>query len=68
MAFDLTVHHRDPKSGQVLRVTPYKYVCTKDEGNYYIRDGVKYNPDGSLMKDATSVETKTAEKPAIKRL
>ena len=46
MAFDLKTHHRDPKTGQITRKTPYQL---RVEGGQmrYMRNGVAYHPDGS---------------------
>jgi hypothetical protein len=62
MPFDLTVHHRDPKSGVVVNVTPYKYVCDKEKGNYYIRNGIKYNLDGTVNKDHLPIDDKSIKR------
>lgn len=46
--FDLRVHIKDPKTGKMLKFQPYRLVVTK-EGQYYVRDGKRYNADGSLI-------------------
>lgn len=62
--FDLMVHHRG-KDGRIVNVTPYQYVCDRDIGQYYVRDGKKFHPNGAEMKDkAAPVITDIApEKP-----
>ena len=60
--FDYKVHHRD-QDGQVKRVTPYKMVVSKANGTVLYRDGLAYNPDGSLREDLNKkAEEKKAEK------
>ena len=49
MAFDTTVHHFDPKTGKVIKETPYRLVIDRDRGNFYIRDNKRYHMDGSPM-------------------
>lgn len=55
MAFDLTVHRRDPKTGRVVSVHPYKYVVSRD-GSYYERDGIKYDGAGNVLEGPKAVE------------
>lgn len=45
MAFDLTVHHRDPKSGRIIETTPYVRHANSD-GVVYERDGLYYTESG----------------------
>lgn len=46
--FDLTVHKRDPKTGQVIESNPY-VLHVKDGQQTYIRNNVKYFPNGDLI-------------------
>jgi hypothetical protein len=48
MAFDLTVHKRDPKTGRVVEVRPYRYVVSK-EGSYFERDGKRFDGAGNEL-------------------
>jgi len=75
--FDLTVHHRDTKSGRTISTNNYVYVCERDKGSYYIRDGQRFSADGALIgpvevakQEATPIveETKLTEKPTVKRI
>lgn len=65
MAFDLTVHRRDPKTGRVVSVHPYKYVVSRD-GSYYERDGIKYDGAGNVLDAPKAVETVEASVAAPK--
>lgn len=49
MAFDTRVHIRDVKSGAVKRVQPYRYVCDKERGSWFERDGNRYAANGDLL-------------------
>ena len=51
MAFDLTVHHKNPNSGKIERVTPYQYRVSKNAPSYFLRDGRFYWPNGDEMQD-----------------
>lgn len=48
--FDHTVHHRDTKTGQIKRVTPYSMEC---HGNvkFYRRDGKCFDGAGDEIED-----------------
>lgn len=50
MAFDLTVDHRDPKTGRIVKHTPYTAYIS-DAGTVYLRDGVFYTPGGEVAQD-----------------
>lgn len=65
--FDLTVHHRG-KDGSVINKTPYQYVCDREKGNYFVRDGVKYFENGEVVPTQTPVakEAPKEEKPIKK--
>lgn len=45
MAFDMTVDHRDPKTGRIVKHTPYA-AHISNEGVVFERDGVYYLEDG----------------------
>lgn len=68
--FDLTVHHRDNKSGRIIQENHYTLVCDRDKGTYYIRDGQKWAPNGECMgkiePDAPKVEPVQPATPAKK--
>jgi len=51
-AFDLEVHKFDPKTGKLLSARPYSYTVSQDDGAWFTRGGVRYNPDGSLKDKA----------------
>jgi len=44
--FDLRVHIRDPKTGEIVTKQPYKLVITGSK-EFYVRDGRYFNADGS---------------------
>lgn len=46
MSFSLKVHHKHPKSGKLVKITPYQMVVSANGGTRYIRDGVEYHPNG----------------------
>lgn len=51
MAFDMTVDHRDPKTGRIVKHTPYvAYIAS--EGIVYLRDGVFYTQAGDVAEDS----------------
>lgn len=56
MAFDLTTHHIDAKTGQVKRVTPYKLHIKQGnrvyerEGEFFLENGQKCNENGEIIK------------------
>lgn len=54
--FDLKVHHRDKKTGRVVKTTPYQMKVSKEHGTYFIRKGVEYYPDGTIKNDPGTVE------------
>lgn len=62
--FDLNVHTRS-KDGKILNINNYKYVCNRDTGNYFVRDGIKFYPNGEVMQDkeTQAAPVSTAEKP-----
>ena len=76
MAFDLTVHHRDPKSGRITEVTPYVRHANSD-GVVYEREGLYYTESGHpasadlvrrvVGKEAKVVEAKADWKTGSKR-
>lgn len=45
MAFDLVVHHRDPKSGRITESKPYTRHANSD-GVVYEREGLYYTESG----------------------
>jgi hypothetical protein len=57
----LTVHHRDPKSGRTVNVTPYKLIIDKEKGSFYLRDGQKYGLDFKPIAEPKA--EKVASKP-----
>ena len=59
--FDLKVHHKNPKTGKMERVTPYKLRITT-QGKVFIRDGIEYYESGELVHKP--VVAKPVEKPA----
>jgi hypothetical protein len=61
--FDHRVHIRDSKTGKIIQKQPYQYVVS-DKGSYYVRDGVKYNPDGSVIEEKKPAVTQA---PSIAR-
>lgn len=52
MAFDLTVDHRDPKSGRIIKHTPYTCYQKSGLGQVYLRDGVFYTESGQIAPDS----------------
>lgn len=60
--FDLKVHHRD-KTGAISKVNPYRMVVSKSEGVKFIRDGVEYYADGSLVNPPKPEPKKEEKKP-----
>jgi len=51
MSFDLTVDHRDPKNGRVVKHTPYVRF-SNHVGTVYLRDGVFYTESGLVAPDS----------------
>lgn len=51
MGFDLRVHHRDKKTGAVIKTTPYILKLSKEHGTVFSRGNVDYHPDGSVKRD-----------------
>jgi hypothetical protein len=47
-SFDLRTHIRDPKRGVVVRKQPYRLEIV-DGVRTYIRDGLRYHEDGTLV-------------------
>jgi hypothetical protein len=45
---NLVVHHKDPKTGATVKVTPYLRHCHKERGVRFERDGKVYNEDWSI--------------------
>lgn len=43
--FDLKVHHREEKTGRIVRVNPYRLHCSKEFGQVYERDGQLFYPN-----------------------
>ena len=62
--FDLEVHKFCPKTGKLLAFQPYSYTISQDEGAWFTRGGVRYNPDGSLKDKPAPVAAKA---PDVKR-
>lgn len=50
--FDLRTRILDPKTGKLIRHQPYSLVVNKDSGNYYIRDGKRFDLNGRLLSPA----------------
>jgi len=46
--FDTKVHHKNPKTGQLEKVTPYSYHVGP-EGTFYKRRGVRYRVNGEQI-------------------
>lgn len=59
--FDLKVHHREVKTGRVVKVTPYQMKVDKENGTTFVRGGVTYFPDGTVKHDPKA-EKKEAKK------
>lgn len=49
--FDTRVQHRDGKSGKVIKHTPYVLRISKEHGEVYIRNGIEYAPNGTIIRD-----------------
>jgi len=63
--FDFQVHHREAKTGKVIRTNPYRMHITK-QGTVIERDGKKFYPNGEEIVEEKKVE---APKPsALERL
>lgn len=52
--FDLRTHILDAKTGEVLKVQPYRLVVKGDK-KIFIRDGVEYYEDGTRISEPTIV-------------
>lgn len=58
--FDTWVHHRDPKTGKVIEVTPYtltidngiKIYTDRATGKKYFQNGTPYNPPKAARQEA----------------
>lgn len=48
--FDKLVHHRDGKTGKIVRTTPYKLHVTK-KGALYHQNGEYFHPNGDVCKE-----------------
>lgn len=64
--FDLTTHHRDPKTGQVVHKTPYKLVIDRGTAKYERPpgSGLWYSADGSLIKNTSKKAAPVLEEKA----
>lgn len=60
MAFDLNVQTRN-KDGQIISESPYTLKCDRATGNIFIRDGVKFYPDGKPLPDQDLSKVKKRE-------
>ena len=65
MPFDLTVHHRDRKTGKVHRVTPYRKFISKDNGTYILQNGEYYYESGEIILDKDKIRMKLMEPPKV---
>lgn len=61
--FDTKVDHRDPKTGKVIKTTPYKLRISREHGTTFIRDNKEYFPDGSLKREMKKPEVKAEAAP-----
>lgn len=72
-SFDLKTHHRDKKTGRVMKVTPYVMKISRDHGVRYFRDEIEYYANGdrvapaelSISKDAAIVQAAKSDKPPV---
>ena len=74
--FDLKTHYRDPKSGKVVRVSPYRLVVSKRNGDVvkvFERDGIKRYENNEIVSEAPvhaeatldAVVSKIASEPVV---
>lgn len=63
--FDLRVHHRDPKTGKILRANDYVMKVSKEAGTRFERDGIEYHANGERVQAAQPVDV-PPEAPAPK--
>lgn len=47
--FDLRVHIKCPKTGELVRKQPYRMVVDKEHGVEFIRDGRRYSESGKPL-------------------
>lgn len=68
MAFDLNVQTRN-KEGAIVGESPYTLKCDRANGNIFIRDGVKFYPDGTPLpnQDLSKVKKREVEEKPIER-
>jgi hypothetical protein len=55
--FDTRVHIRNPKTGQIVRVQPYKLVI-RDGQQRFFRDGLEFYPNGDPVDPAAYMKKK----------
>lgn len=65
--FDLLVHVRDPKNHRVVKTNPYQYHVSPT-GNFYVRDGQKYYPNGELMVEVASGPSPADNEAILKKV
>lgn len=53
--FDTMVHHRDPKTGQISKKTPYTLRVVNGQQRF-IRDGVEFYPNGKQVNPAQCID------------
>ena len=77
--FDLNVHHRDPKSGRIMKEDNYILHCHKEHGQVFERDGNFYDyqgdeADGSkfivntkkvVLQPKVEAKTEAKEEPTV---
>jgi hypothetical protein len=63
MEFDTRVQHRDPKTGKVVKHTPYVMKFSRENGESFIRGNVEYYPDGSIKRDMRPKAEAVVEEP-----
>lgn len=51
--FDLRTHIRDVKTGQIVKKQPYQLKVERNKPKRFIRDGIVYGEDGSVIEELT---------------
>ena len=56
-SFDLRVHHRDAKTGKIMRANPYVLHISKENGYRFERDGFEFHANGDRVHRVQVQET-----------
>ena len=63
-SFDLRTHIMDPKTGAITKVQPYRLHVSRDNGEFYERDGTMYTRGGEVISGKAKAGSAKIEAPA----